>query len=55
MFGLVAIRTRRAADERRRACGVAWRTRPGVVGDALGVAPPALIVSTAWNLTGWTL
>jgi hypothetical protein len=42
MFGLVAIRTRRAADERRRACGVAGRTRPAVGGDALGVALPAV-------------
>jgi hypothetical protein len=31
MLGLVALRAGRAADERRRACGIAGRARPGVV------------------------
>jgi hypothetical protein len=31
MLGLVALRAGRAADERRRACGVVGRARPGVV------------------------
>jgi hypothetical protein len=43
MLGLVAIRTRRATDERRRARGGGLgRARPAVGGDGFGVALPAV-------------